>query len=263
MSDVWAHEVDWESIDARFFPPPELQQTIPRRIAPRDSEDMGCRARLERGCLGGCLLPIFLLGLLLMFWGGLAALILPLGTTTTGMVTQRERGNGSDSTYFLHFRFQVGDSQYESQGQVPTEKWKRVRIGDPVRVRYFPFAPGLRPLLADDFSPWASVFGLGTLGLLMTGVAGLPLTGMATRRRGKKLVRDGIVTPAFIVGRDEQKSQFILLVRDRNGRTFEIKERTTGNISYAVGQVETALYLANKPGSARLYRGLDWKGYLP
>ncbi|RYX85655.1 hypothetical protein EON83_04770 [bacterium] len=262
MSDTWARDIDWQDIEARFSPPPELQAPTPRRVIPRNNEEVGLRARTERGCLAGCLLPMLLLGLMCMFWGGLAALILPLGTTTTGIVTGRERGNGREKTYFLDFRFQANTHTYQAQGQVPTEKWKHTNIGDTVRVRYFPFAPALRPLLADDFSPWASILGMGIMGFLLVGVSALPLLALATERRDKRLVSIGLTTPAFIIAHDTTKNQLTLLFRDQEGRTREIKARPKSTTFYQIGQIQTALYLPNRPQNAYLYNELDWKAQL-
>ena len=263
MAETWPYEVKWDAVDAHFKAPPELLQPLPRRVLPRDGEDMGCRARLGRGCLGGCLLPLFVLGLLMALWGGLAALILPLGKQTTGVVFERERGNGSDTTYNLKFRFRANERGYEGHWLVPVEKWKRTQIGDSVRVRYFPFAPGMQPLIEDGASPWTLILVIAPFGCLMMGIFGLPLWGAMSGRSGKRLVKRGLVAPAFVTRRDDARNTVAFLVRDENGRVHEVEARAKDVAYHYAGQTEVALFLRGKAQNARLYRWLDWNAVLP
>lgn len=256
MSDAGLHEVDWEDIDARFSPPPELLGKMPRRVVARDRAEGSCRARLERGCLSGCLAPIFLLGVMMVLWAGLATLILPLGTQGRGVVTECEQGNGLQSTYFVAFRFRANDRDYMGSWQVGTERWRRTRNGDQVTVRYFAFAPGMRPILEEGVSPWAAVLGLGPLGLLMMGIGGISLMGMMSGRAGKQLVRRGIVVPVVVASNVGEEVTFLL--RDDEGRTLEIKARSREGMMN-MGAIETALYLPGRAKDAQLYRDLHWR----
>lgn len=263
MAETWPYEVKWDAVDARFSPPPELDQPLPRRVRPRNGGDESCRARMERGCLSGCMLPIFVLGVLMVLWSGLAALIMPLGTPTTGTITGREPGNGSDSTYFLKFGFRAGSGTYNGEWQVRTERWKRTRVGDPVHIRYFSFAPGMQPVIEDGLSPWSAVFGLGPFGLFIAAIGSLPFLTLFERRSGKRLVRRGLVAPAFVVKCDNREKKITFLIRDKNGRAMEVEVPVKDVAYHYAGQTEVALFPKGHPEKARLYRWLDWQGVPP
>ncbi len=262
MADIWASDVDWSAVHARFEPPLELLQPLPRRVARREKPPT-TRERLIRGCLSFFLAPMFLLGALMTWWGGLAALILVLGVTTLGTVTTRESGDGRDSTYFLGFRFRASGGNHKGEWQVPVARWRQTRIGDPVKVRYFPFAPGLRPIIEDGISPWVSILAVAPLGVLIAGVAGLSLLGFWAPPDGKNWVRRGRLAPAFITRRDDDYSRLVFLLRDENGRVYEVHTRVGDSTAFDAGAVETALYLPGQPDRARLYRALGWKAVLP
>ena len=266
MSKAWPSERGWDRAVARFELPSELRQPTPRRVTPRHEESASCRARAEFGCMFGCAsscaVPAFLLGVWLVFCAGLAALSFPLGSTTMGVVTEREPANRDRSSAYLRFRFDANQRSYESEGQVRDESWRAARVGAPIQVRYFSFAPGLRPLLAADFSPWRTIFGAGLLGLLIMALCSIPYLVLVPGHLEKRLVRSGIATAALIMPGDKGANRFAVFVRDEKGRFHELKEGPYTFSSYRAGQVITALYLPGKIERARLYHDLEWKGRL-
>ena len=115
-------------------------------------------------------------------------------------------------------------------------------------------------MLEAGLSPWTAILGWGPFGFLFMGISGLPLAGLLSLQRGKKWVKRGIVTPAFVVARNEKNKTLTFLVCDEKGRTVEVQTRWADIARHFVGQTETALYFRGKPESARLYRCLDWRG---
>lgn len=262
MLERWPREVDAQEVARRFSPPPELIAPVPRRVVPRDGQSTGCRAKAGNSCLGCLLLPMFLVGFMLALWAGLAALILLFGSSTTGKVTEREPFSGRrDATYNLRFRFSTARGEYTGEWLVRPDVWQRTRAGDAVKVRYFAFAPGVRPLIEEGISPWTSILGWGPLGFVFMGISGLPLLGLLSPRRGKRLVRHGLTAPAFISARDLERGELEFLLLLPGARAVEIKTRISRAQleQWEVGSVQTALYFPAHPGRARLYQTLDWR----
>jgi hypothetical protein len=262
MLETWPHDVDLEEVQRRFVVPPELRAPVPRRVVPRDKSGTSCRAKTGNSCLGCLLLPMFLIGFMLAFWAGLSALLLPFGAPATGTVVEREPFSGRrDAAYNLKFRFRTPRGEYSGDWLVRPDFWKRVRVGDPVKVRYFPFAPGLHPLVEEGLSPWTAILGWAPLGFLFMGVSGLPLAGFLTPRRGKRLVQRGLVAPVFISSRDLERGEIEFLLCLPDGRVLEIKTLLARAVldSLRPGRIRTALYFPSHPNRARLYDVLDWR----
>lgn len=268
MTEEFAGEIDWPAIEAKWHLEPELRQKIPRRVAAR-GEKSGCGGRFF-GCF---LLPMLSLmlctGLMMSIWAGLALLILPFGSQTGGVVTRHEmtvssgRRKGTES-FFLHFRFAHGGQKYGGEWPVSRSIYTKTLDGDAVKVRFFPFAPGLRPLIESGASPWFSVWGLGPLGLLMVGVSGLILPSLFQIKHGRKLVRGGVATPAMVVSRTNAEAgdrTMISYLFRANGQTWE-KTRQMNSvepISGQVGTVFTVLHHPKHPRRALIYRLCDYR----
>lgn len=270
-SDFNADEVNWAAVQTRWQLEAELQNPPPRRAISRASQ-VGCGARIGAPFLGCALLGIFVLGFFLSLWAGLAVLILPFGSTTTGVITAHEltRGRspryGNSESYLLYFEFRprANAAQYSGEWPVNGATFTRLQDGDETSVRYFPFAPGLRPMLEAGISPWFHILLLGPLGLLLLVVGGLPLSGMLPQSRGgKRLVKRGLAAPGLIVKTEFGTFTSWFRVVNANGemRTIESKQKVNANeqSKVEVGDVATVLFDARRPNRAAIYRVCGWR----
>lgn len=268
MTSQFEGEISWPDIQAHWQLEPELHQKTPRRIAPR-GEKVGCGGRTFGCFLGGMMSFMFLVGLLMSVWAGLALLILPFGSTTQGTVTRHEttlssgRRKGTQS-YFLHFAFAKNSKSYSGEWPVSRRVFGEIPDGGAVAVRYFPFAPGLRPMIKEGASPWFHIWALGPLGLLMLGVSGAVLLAMWAPRSGKRLVRRGVATPAIVVSRSESEDAggpSITYLFRAGDRTFEKTHRFNNDFwtQTTVGQILTVLHHPRRPSRALIYRFCDFR----
>lgn len=263
-----AGDINWPDIEAKWHLEPELRGKIPRRVAPR-GEVSGCGRRVFGCFLGAMMSFMFLVGLMMSVWAGLALLILPFGSRTEGAVTRHEttissgRHKGTES-YFLHFRFARNGHNYFGEWPVSRKIYLGTRDGEAVQVRYFSFAPGLRPLIESGASPWFHVWALGPLGLLMLSVSGIVLLGFWNPKSGKKLVRRGIATPAIVVAcsapQDQKRAAATYLFR-ANGQTWE-KTHHFARPEWATtteGAILTVLHHHKRPQRALIYQFCDYR----
>ncbi|PQV64449.1 hypothetical protein B1R32_105131 [Abditibacterium utsteinense] len=271
MIEEFDGDINWSEIENRWQPEVELRQQMPRRIESR-GEKRGCGGRASGCFLGGMMSFMFGLGLMLSFWGGLALLILPFGSDTTGTVTRHEisqsnsRRSGFNENYFLLFRFRPHGSAQNYSGEWPVSEriYLKRRDGEEIAVRYFAPLPGVRPMLPEGASPWFYVWFLGPLGLLMLGVSGVYLLAVLSPKRGKRLVRRGVVTPAIVTRRDPDKSEVTYLFR-ADGKTIEKSQKMNSNQLSAppVGTILTTLHHPKCPQNAALYRFCDFIARAP
>ena len=269
-SDFNAADVNWADVQARWQLETELQKSPPRRVVSR-APRLGCGARIGAPFLGCALLGMFTLGFFLSLWAGLAVLILPFGNVTNGVITRHEltRGRspryGNSQSYLLYFEFRPngGAAKYSGEWPVNGATFTRLRDGDEASVRYFPLAPGLRPMLEAGVSPWFHILFLGPLGLLLLVVGGLPLLGMLPQSRAnKRLVQRGLTAPALIVKHEFGALTFWFRATDARGetRTLEAKQRINVNAeTIEVGDVATVLFDARRPQRAVIYRVCGWR----
>ena len=269
--DFNADDIDWAAVQGRWQLEAELQQAPPRRVVSR-APKVGCGARIGAPFLGCGLLGMFLLGFLLSLWAGLAVLILPFGNTTTGVITahQLTRGRspryGDSESYMLSFEFapNANAAKYSGEWPVNGATFTHLQDGDETTVRYFPFAPGLHPMLEAGISPWFQILFLGPLGLLLLVVGGLPLLGMLPQSRGaKRLVQRGLAAPGLIVKYEFGAFTFWFRVTNASGetRTMEAKQSvsTDDKNQVEVGDVATVLFDARRPRRAAIYRVCGWR----
>ena len=270
-SDFNADDIDWAAVQGRWQLEAELQKPAPRRVVSR-APKVGCGARIGAPFLGCALLGMFVLGFFLSLWAGLAVLILPFGATTTGVITAHEltRGRspryGDSESYMLNFEFKprANLAKYSGEWPVNGSTFLRLKDGDETRVRYFPFAPGLRPMLEAGVSPWFSILFLGPLGLLLLAVGGLPLLGMLPQgRAGKRLVKRGSTAPGLIVKYEFGTFTFWFRVTNAQGETRVIEAKQSVNPQtqneIGVGDVATVLFDARRPQRATIYRVCGWR----
>lgn len=267
MTENYERDINWSEIEARWQLENELKKW-PRRAAVR-GETRGCGARIFGCFLGGFMLFMFAIGLMLSFWAGFALLILPFGVEAPGTVTRHEmtvssgRRTGTTS-YFLHFRFAWNGGDYRGEWPVGEKIYFKLRDGDAVKVRCFPLAPSIRPMIEEGFSPWFHVWALGPLGLLMLGVSGLIIPAFLTPRSGKKLVKRGRATPGIVTRREWPEGggngEFWVLYR-AEGQTLEWKQRLEkGRLAtVSLGDVFTVLSDPKKPKRALVYRFCDFR----
>lgn len=231
-----AGDINWQEIEARWQIEPELRAKTPRRVL-SCTETAGCGGR-TLGCFVGAMMSfMFLVGALMSVWAGLALLILPFGAPSTGTVTRHEmtvssgRRKGTES-FFLHFKFARNGHNYVGEWPVSRQTFSQTLDGDAVKVRYFPLAPGMRPLIEEGASPWFHVWGLGPLGLLMLGVSGVILLAFWAPRRGRTLVRRGVAAPAIVVsctkpeGGERAALSYLFRAGDRTlGENLSVQKR--------------------------------------
>ncbi len=267
MTEQFRGEIDWDVIESNWQLEPELRQKIPRRVSLR-GEKVGCGGRIFGCFIGGMLVFMFAVGLMMSVWAGLALLILPFGAPTEGRVTRHEmtvssgRRKGTQS-FFLYFRFARKGRNYVGEWPVSRRIYVETLDGAAVKVRYFPLAPGLRPIIEEGASPWFHVWGLGPLGLLMLGVSGVVLTGFFVPKSGKSLVRRGVAAPAIIVSRtfaDAGKSAAITYLFRAQNRTWQKTRRLNRvqNAPFDVGTILTVLHHPRWPQRALIYRFCDF-----
>ena len=263
-------DIDWANVEAHWRRESELDQSIPRRVVSR-APKTGCGARVGNAFLGCALTGLFIFGFFLSLWAGLAVLILPFGGTTTGTITQHEltRGRspryGDSESYMLTFEFTPNGASAKYSGEWPVNgaTFLDLRDGDEAKVRYFPLAPGLRPVLEDGISPWFSILFLGPLGLLMLVIGGVPLLGLLPQSRaGKRLVKRGIVAPGLVVSDENGRLTFCFRVMGARGetRTIQASQRQPGQIrDLTTGAVVTVLFEARHPQRATIYALCGWR----
>lgn len=259
-------EVDWAAVEARWQLEAELRAGPPRRVIAR-APKTGCGARIGNSCLGCALTGMLVLGFFLSLWAGLAVLILPFGNVTQGTITQHEltRGRspryGNSESYMLQFAFAPNGNTARYSGEWPVDgaTFLRLRDGDETTVRYFPLAPGLRPILEEGVSPWLHILFMGPLGLLMLAIGGAALTAfLPPSRADKPLVKRGIAAPGLVIERANNRVQFWFRVANAQGETRTIEAtRTLANRSWSAvqpGEVATILFDARRPQRALIYR---------
>lgn len=277
LSERERENINWLALESKHLVEPELLAPPPRRVGAR-APQVGIVTRL-RGCLGngclGCGLgAMFVFGFFLSLWAGLALLILPFGSTTTGKITRHELTRGKSprygsttESYLLYFEFRPPGAgrSYSGEGAVNGETFVKLQNGAPAKVRYFAFAPGLRPFLEAGISPWFSILLLGPLGLLMLVIGGLPLLGFLPRP-GKNLVKHGVPVAALIVARDGNNVTFCFRVSNASGatRVIETSEKWMSNAGaiLEIGSTATALFDARNPQRALIYARCAWKARL-
>ena len=270
-SEFDATDIDWAAVQNAWQLEPELRAAPPRRVVSRVPR-RGCLARIGGASLGCALGGIFALGFFLSLWAGLAVLILPFGSTTTGVITQREltRGHspryGSSESYLLTFEFSPHGSsaQYSGEWPVDAATFQRLQNGDAAKVRYFPLFPGTRPMLEEGISPWFHILFLGPLGLTLLVVGGVSLLGFVPpSRAGKRLVKRGLAAPALIVKNDNNRATFWFRVTGAQGETQKIEvTQTVVNRDWGrapTGAVVTVLFEARRPRRALIYRLCGWR----
>ena len=262
MTRNYDREIHWSEIEARWNLESELRQKIPRRVMARDGEKTGCGERIFGGCLSLFMLFMFGVGLMMVIWAGLALVILPFGNATPATVVRHEATQGGrrgQTSYFLHFRFQHNGRDYNGEWSVSEDFYQRTRDGEIVTARYFPFAPGARPMLERGTTPWLHILGLGPLGFLMVGVSGLILLGFLMPKRGKNLVKRGLVAPAIVVAIDDENQKITLLFR-LGEQTFEIQRKIENRFSMpSLGAVVTVLFPPKSPKKAKIYDFCDFR----
>lgn len=266
-------DVDWPVVEARWQLEAELCPSPPRRAVSRVPKT-GCGARIGNSCLGCALTGIFVLGFFLSLWAGLAVLILPFGNTTQGTITHHELTHsrspryGDSQSYMLQFEFvpHGGAAKYRGEWPVNAATFTRLRDGNEATVRYFPFAPGLRPLLEDGISPWLHILFMGPLGLLMLVIGGLPLSGFLPQSRaGRRLVQRGIAASGIIIERKNGRVIFWFRVHNARGetRTIEASQSVNGQVwDLQPEQVVTVLFDAHRPQRAVVYRLCGWRAVI-
>lgn len=270
-SDFDADKINWADVQERWEIEPELEKSPPRRMVSR-APKAGCGARIGAPFLGCALLGMFALGLFLSLWAGMALIILPFGSTTTGKITRHENTSGrgariNDSeSYLLYFEFAPHEKSAKYRGEWPVggQMFTRLRDGDDAKVRYFPLAPGLRPLLEEGVSPWLHILFLGPMGLLLLVIGGLPLLGMLpVERADKRLVARGAATAGVIVKAEFGRVTFCFRVVSATGetRTIEIRQSVSANdqMRIEVGAVATVLFDTRRPNRAVIYRLCGWR----
>ena len=266
-----APEIDWAAIENRWQIEPELRRTPPRRVVAR-GEKLGCRGMMGQSCLGCGVFGVFILGLMLSLWAGLALLILPFGSTTKGTITQHEITSGhsprygsSGENYFLHFQFSPpGQSTiYSGEWPVGGDTFLDLPDGAETQVRYFAFAPGVRPMLEAGVSPWFHVLFLGPLGLLMLVCGGLPLLAILPQARpGKRLVKRGVAAPGIVTQIDGHYAHFLFRVSNAHDETrvIEATNFAGDNVGRVMeGEVVTILFEPRRPVRARIYQLCEWR----
>lgn len=260
MTKNYEREINWREIEARWMLESELRGPLPRRVVAREGK-IGCGARVFNGCLSLFMLFMLGVGLMMVIWAGLALVILPFGNTTPATVTRHETTQGGrrgQISHFLHFRFAHNGKNYVGEWPVSQDFYWRTRDGGEVTARYFPFAPGARPMLEKGTTPWLHILGLGPLGFTMTGVSGLILLGFLTPKSGKKFVKRGVAAPAIVVSMDEENRKIVLLFRAKE-QTFEIQRKVPNRFSRPVlGAVKTVLFLPKSPKKAQIYDFCDF-----
>ena len=261
--------VDWAAVEARWQLEDELRSAPPRRAVSR-APKTGCGARIGAPFLGCALLGMFVLGFFLSFWAGLAVLILPFGNTTQGTITHHELTNsrspryGNSQSYMLQFEFVPvgGAAKYSGEWPVNGATFTRLRDGSETKVRYFPWAPGLRPLLEDGISPWLHILFMGPIGLVLLVAGGLPLLGFLPQSRaGKRLVQRGAATAGIVVEVKSGRAIFWFRVHDARGetRTIETSQSVSQVWDLQPDQVVTVLFDARRPQRAAIYRLCGWR----
>lgn len=175
-------------------------------------------------------------------------------SVVTTAVVLRLRRSGDDNRR-VTYRFTVDGRAYEGTAGVSSARFRSLRVGGPVRVRYLPAHPATHRLdgTGDGSLPVAIAFVIPALLL----AAGGALIWMVNRQRW--LLAEGRVTPGIIIGRKTKTSghdtksyamtyQFPLL----DGR------KATGTSTYhrnppAVGAVVQVLYDPEQPGRSAVY----------
>lgn len=262
-------KIDWAFLRAVHSIEPELHAATPRRVARRASKRRDPLARLSHLVLGGALIFTLVLGALLGLWAGFAALIFPLGATTTATVLAHERTPGGESeldggaSTLLHFEFWDAKHARLYRGTWPVSDAVAAALpdGSTTPARYFPFAPGVRPLLATGDSPWAHIIVMGTMGLLMLAIGGVPLRAFFPRM-GVNPVKNGVPTVGVVVARQGDCATLWFQVSDERGQTRVLESSQivspTFWESHAVGAPITVLHQARPPHRALVYADGDW-----
>ncbi len=65
------------------------------------------------------------------------------GVVTDGVITRLWRSSGKDRQPWVAYRFVVGDKGYEANARVSLGRWRNLRVGSAVPVRYVPTQPEL------------------------------------------------------------------------------------------------------------------------
>lgn len=229
-------KIDWAFLRAVHSIEPELHAATPRRVARRASKRRD---------------------------------IFPLGATTTATVLAHERTPGGESeldggaSTLLHFEFWDAKHARLYRGTWPVSDAVAAALpdGSTTPARYFPFAPGVRPLLATGDSPWAHIIVMGTMGLLMLAIGGVPLRAFFPRM-GVNPVKNGVPTEGVVVARQGDCATLWFQVSDERGQTRVLESSQivspTFWESHAVGAPITVLHQARPPHRALVYADGDW-----
>lgn len=129
-------------------------------------------------------MPIVALALALIFSGvsGLkarnATLLEDFGVTTQGLVTNRERRETRDSdgnrkvSYYVSYSYPAGGRVYRNRVKVNASFYNRVRIDQPITIRYYPDRPTLHEYDIGSYRRESQTMA-GFAGLSVAGAVGL------------------------------------------------------------------------------------------
>ena len=258
-------EIDWAFLAAVHDIEPELRAPVPRRVRSR-SAGRDWLGRLSRWVLAGALWGTLALGAVLLLYAGFAALIFPLGATTTATVTAHQKLRASDSNFnsdsslVLRFKFAPPGDAKLYRGSWPADAKTAIPVGATAPVRYFPFAPGALPILQSGDAPWGHIIVMAMMGLIMLFIGGVPLRAFFSGA-GKELVRRGAPTLGVVVARQGDCATIWFRVANERGQgTIEFSQvlSATAWTRLAVGAPLTVLYDPRRPQRALVYADADF-----
>lgn len=258
-------EIDWPFLAAVHDLEPELRARAPRRVTAR-AANRDWLGRFSRFVLASALWGTVTLGAVLLLYAGFAALIFPLGATTTATITAREPLRASDPNFdsdqslVLRFKFSPAASARVYRGSWPAETKSAAPVGARVRVRYFPFAPGALPILESGDAPWGHIGAMGMMGLIMFFIGGVPLRAFFSGA-GKELVKRGVPTLGVIVARQgDCATIWFRTTNERGQNTVEFNQilAPTTWLNLSVGAPLTVLYDPRRSQRALVYADADF-----
>ncbi len=109
------------------------------------------------------------------------------GVVTDAVITRLWRSSGKDRQTWMAYRFVVGDRGYEKNAKVTLGRWRNLRVGSTVPVRYAPSRPELSFPFNSPGSPmpvWAPIL------VPLAFIAGGLLTTLPIRRQ-RQLLSEG------------------------------------------------------------------------
>ena len=177
------------------------------------------------------------------------------GIDTHGEVVRLWRGSGKDQSRWVSYRYAVAGRTYESRTEIGSSKWKALRVGATVPVRYvrsdpaWSFPAGVQPNVMPAWLPFVVAGILAIAG-------GLALVLIDRQRR---LLMGGRAAPATVTRHALQRTR-------HGGRqpsityTFQLlsgatAEGTSGPSTKvpAIGSVICVLYDPDRPGRSAPY----------